>query len=97
MSKDSEKMERLFQIGQTYKETKWLRFEVTTLKPKTVVMHVVSQSRAGLILGKISWFGRWRQYTFEPECCTTFNNACLQDITDVLTELNKAQKKGKSS
>ena len=97
MSKDSEKLERLFQIGQTYKETKWLRFEVSALKPKTVVMYVVSQSRAGLILGYIRWYSQWRQYTFEPEPYTTFNNACLQDITDVLTELNKAQKRSKNS
>ena len=97
MSKDSEKMERLFQIGQTYKKTKWLRFEVSALKPKTVVMQVVSQSRAGLILGYIRWFSAWRQYTFEPEPYTTFNNGCLQDITNVLTELNKAQKRGASS
>ena len=92
MSKDSEKLERLFQVGQTYKETKWLRFEVTTLKPKTVVMHVVNKN--GQILGEIKWFSAWRQYTFEPEPHTTFNNGCLQDIADVLTELNKAQKKG---
>ena len=98
MSKDNcEKLERLFQVGQIYKETKWLIFQASDFKPEKGFMHVVSKSRAGLILGYIGWYSQWRQYTFEPEPFTTFNNACLQDITDVLTELNKAQKKGKSS
>ena len=59
-------------------------------KPKTVVMHVVNKS--GKILGKISWLAQWRQYTFDPEAYTTFNNGCLQDITDVLASLNSEHK-----
>ena len=77
-----------------YKETKWLRFELVDRKPKTIVMHVVV-AKSGEILGEISWFARWRQYTFNPEYCTTFNNGCLQDITDVLTSLNKEHRRRK--
>ena len=77
-----------------YKETKYLRFMIVDRKPKTVVMHVENQR--GQILGEISWFGRWRQYTFEPESYTTFNKACLQDITDVLTRLNEEHRRRKS-
>ena len=84
-----------YEKGQIYRETKWLIFKVSELKPKTVVMHVVSKSRTGQILGEISWFGRWRQYSFDPEPSTTFNNGCLQDIAGVLSDLNKAQKTAK--
>ena len=63
-------------------------------KPKTVVMHVVS-NMDGQILGEISWFGRWRQYTFDPESHTTFNNGCLQDVADVLTSLNEEHRQKK--
>ena len=80
-----------------YRETKYLRFELVDTKPKTVVLHVVSKRRAGLILGEISWFSRWRQYTFDPEPSTTFNSECLQDIADVLASLNEEHRKGKAS
>ena len=73
-----------------YRKTKWLRFMLVDRKPKTVVRHVVNKS--GKILGKISWLAQWRQYTFDPEAYTTFNNGCLQDITDVLTSLNSEHK-----
>ena len=76
-----------------YKETKWLRFTLVDRKPKTIVMHVVNKS--GKVLGEISWLAQWRQYTFDPEAYTTFNNGCLQDIADVLTSLNKEHRRRK--
>lgn len=76
--------------NQLYRKTKWLRFVLVDRKPETVVMHVVNKS--GKILGEISWLAQWRQYTFDPESHTTFNNGCLQDITDVLTSLNTEHK-----
>jgi len=76
-----------------YKETKWLEFIIVAKKPRTLVLHVYNKKAH--LLGEIRWHGPWRQYTFQP--CgkgePIFNNGCLQDITDVLTELNKAQKR----
>ena len=37
-------------------------------------------SHRGEVLGKVKWFGRWRQYTFHPAETTVFNNGCLGDI-----------------
>ena len=74
-----------------YKKTKWLEFIITDRKPKTVIIHVYNTSEQ--FLGLINWYGAWRQYVFQPAPQITFNNGCLQDITDVLTQLNKEHKK----
>lgn len=50
------------------------RFEVVSLR--------------GNVLGRIQWYGRWRQYTFDPVSCTTFNRACLDDLARFLQRLN---------
>ena len=76
-------------VGQVYRTTKWLKFTVSELKPKTVVL-VVSNT-TGHQLGEIKWYSGWRQYTFATAPDIIYNNRCLQDITDVLTELNKEQ------
>ena len=80
-----------YKIGQIYRVTKWLEFEVSDLKPKTVVLNV--WNKTGQILGSVRWYSGWRQYTFNSEPNTTFNNGCLTDIAQVLTDLNEAQKR----
>ena len=83
-------------MSELYKTTKWLKFIVVDRKPKTIVMHVLNKS--GEFLGMIKWYPAWRQYSFfTPETQLTFNNGCLQDITDVLTELNDTHKKDASN
>ena len=78
-----------------YRETKWLRFMLVDRKPKTVIIHVYNTSDQ--FLGDIRWYGPWRQYTYNvySEAQLTFNNGCLQDITDVLTGLNKEHRQKK--
>ena len=76
-----------------YKETKWLNFYIVERKPKTVVMHVINTKNQ--FLGEIRWLGAWRQYVYNTAPQIVYNNRCLQDITDVLTELNDAQKEQK--
>ena len=46
---------------------------------RTRVWRVHSAQHGGE-LGTIKWFGRWRQYTFNPEPGTTFNPDCLREI-----------------
>ena len=77
---------------QLYRETKWLRFFIVGRKPKTVIIHVYNISDQ--LLGNISWYGAWRQYTYNvsPQAQLNFNNKCLQDIADVLTCLNTEHK-----
>lgn len=50
----------------------------------------------GALLGRVAWYGPWRQYTFDPEILTTlnpeilttFNAGCLTDIASFLAREN---------
>lgn len=63
---------------------------------KTDIVGVFSQS-SGALLGTIRWFGRWRQYTFQPAPVTTFNPECLRVIAAKTEELTKAHRAEASS
>lgn len=45
-------------------------------------------SREKRELGRVAWYGRWKQYVFAPEDATIFNIGCLKDLTDFLGEMN---------
>jgi len=77
-----------------YRKTKYIQFVIAHRKPKTVVINVINNG-SSTILGQIAWYGAWRQYTFNPYPSTVFNNECLKEIQDVLTDLNTEHKKGK--
>lgn len=47
---------------------------------------IVRSKKSGEILGYISWYVLWRQYTFNPTMGTTFNAECLLDIAKFLKE-----------
>ena len=69
-------------------DTKYLHFdELPNDGRKTRRFHVFSV-RQGTVLGRIAWFGRWRQYVFEPNPGTVFNNECLTSLADRLSYLN---------
>jgi len=53
--------------------------EVTNPGKKTKIWEIASKSNGGL-LGRIKWYGAWRQYCFFPEPDTIFNIGCLADI-----------------
>ena len=55
--------------------------------PKTKIWSVIAKSD-GFVLGTVSWYGPWRQYTFSPTKETTFNHHCLLRIKDFLTMMN---------
>lgn len=62
---------------------KWISF-IPLGKPenrKTEQWHVVSKERS-IALGTIKWFGRFKQYSFEPNPNTVFEKICLRDIAD---------------
>jgi len=61
---------------------------------KTRAWNVVSIS-SGDYLGNIMWFGRWRQYTFNPAVMSTFNHSCLLEISDFLKKCNREHRQGK--
>lgn len=55
---------------------------------KTHVWNI--NDRHGGLLGTVSWFGRWRQYTFSPSSgAAVFSYDCLMEISDFLTRCGK--------
>ena len=46
----------------------------------------------GDLLGRIKWFGRWRQYAFFPESGTVWNPDCLRDVNDRIASLMEARR-----
>lgn len=55
---------------------------------------VVLNNRSGEPLGRITWYGSWRQYCFFPEPECVFNPSCLQQITDFTARLTKEHRNG---
>lgn len=76
-----------------------LRFEVIEEKPKTKVFSVIStydeQRGVSDSLGRIHWYGRWRQYIFEPETLfqTIWSDDCLKELYEFLKKLKDDRKK----
>lgn len=77
-----------------YKKTTYIHFMIVDKRPKTIIMNVINNG-SNTILGQIAWYGPWRQYVFNPKPSTIYNNRCLKEIQDVLTDLNTEHKKGK--
>lgn len=57
-------------------------------KRKTQVWDVINKASEEP-LGRISWYGPWRQYVFMPEPLTTFNDGCLNSISGFLGYLRQ--------
>lgn len=76
--------------------SKYLRFNLIRDTGKTQLYEVVSAHR-GTVLGRISWYGPWRQYIFEPELDTIWNKECLQDLVGELDRLMEARRLGRMS
>ena len=80
------------------RETEYLRFsEIPHFLHggKTRRWQVFSKS-SGVLLGRIVWYGPWRQFTFRPESDTVFNNGCMADIIafndDAMRDWREAKK-----
>lgn len=66
--------------------SKYLEFKQVPFKGKTKRFEVISKLH-GYSLGRISWYGQWRQYVFSPAFETVWNKDCLKDIQDFLNNL----------
>jgi len=49
---------------------------------KTFIWQAVG--RNDVVLGSVSWFGRWRRYTFQPGEDMVFDYQCLREIASFL-------------
>ena len=74
-------------------DSKYLEFEeIVFVKRKTKTYSVISKSSREE-LGRISWYGAWRQYCFFPTGNTVWNFECLKDVRRVIQELMIERKK----
>ena len=72
--------------------SKYLEFQQEfNYKGKTKRFEVISKKH-GYSLGRISWYGAWRQYTFSPAFKTIWNKECLKDIQNFLQQLKDERK-----
>ncbi len=60
---------------------------------KTARYRVLNR-RSGAVLGVISWYAPWRQYTFNPAPNTVYSTGCLEDIADFILEAKYEAKVG---
>jgi len=67
-------------------ESKYIEFNKIGSTGKTDIWDILSKS-SGFILGKIKWYGAWRQYCFFPSPNCVFNNSCMDDIKKMISEL----------
>lgn len=67
--------------------SKYLEFKQVPFEGKTKRFEIISINH-GDILGRIYWYGAWRQYIFSTTFGTVWNTDCLKDIIDFLHELN---------
>lgn len=75
-------------------ETRWLWIELARASEsgRTHVWHVRSKS-SGDLLGRVAWFGRWRQYAFHPVGDTVYNAQCMRDLADFCEWQNREKKR----
>jgi len=71
---------------------KYVGFQLIEKKPKTGVYRVVSES-SGQSLGRIYWYGPWRQYIFEPDPQTVWSCGCMQQVMDFIRKLMPKRKR----
>ena len=77
--------------GGRFEVSKYLEFEECEYAGKTQVFAVLSKKH-GDILGKVRWYGPWRQYVFYPETGTLFNPTCLNEISWFVADLTRRYK-----
>lgn len=61
---------------------------------RTSVWDVRSRSR-GDLLGRVQWYGPWRQYTFWPEAGVIFNPGCLDELAEFCRASTAAWRRGR--
>ena len=67
---------------------KYINFKKTPEETQWICLN----NGAGNILGVIEYHPKWRQYVIDFKERCIFNNQCLCDIADFLTQLNEKTK-----
>jgi len=73
-------------------KSKYMEFDKIGDTGKTEIWDIRSKS-SGFVLGKIKWYGPWRQYCFYPSPNSVFNNDCMTDIQKLIKNLQEDHRK----
>lgn len=73
-------------LGDLDRSTEYLRFVEEPNDGKKTRRWRVESKSSGDVLGRIGWWGAWRQFVFAPHVDTVFNKGCLVDITAFLED-----------
>jgi len=73
-------------------QSKYMKFDKIGDTGKTEIWDILSKS-SGFVLGKIKWYGPWRQYCFYPSPNSVFNNDCMTDIQKLIKNLQEDHRK----
>ncbi len=78
-------------------ESKYIEFDRIGDTGKTEIWNILSKPRDSIsfILGKIKWYGPWKQYCFFPSANCIFNVGCLSDISEAINLLMLKRRKNK--
>lgn len=72
-------------------EYRYVRFIKVADKPRTTVW-TCRNNRTGGELGRVRWYGPWRQYCYFPGAQAVYSGGCLKDICSFLAELTEERK-----
>ena len=67
-------------------ESKYIEFDKIGDTGKTEIWNILSKSN-DFILGRIQWYGPWRQYCFLPSPNSVLNVGCMDDIKKKIGDL----------
>jgi hypothetical protein len=71
---------------------KYLKFILGFTQPPKTSVWLCKNIQSGDVLGTVKYYPAWRQYCYFPQSCTVFNDGCLRDIADFLSQLDTDRK-----
>lgn len=77
---------RLLRKRKMTTKYKYIHFIKIEDKPKTSVWQCLN-NKSKAELGVVKWYPSWRQYCFFTTYQAVFNNSCLLDISDFISQL----------
>lgn len=71
---------------------KWIAFVDAGASPSGKTRRWEVKTKAGVLIGRISWDAHWRKYVLTPSYPTDWEEDCLRDVAAFLEEQTRAQK-----
>ena len=71
---------------------KYIRIEEAGIEHKRQ-LYMVRNLKSNGIIGRISFYPRWRGFVFEPMAATVFTPGCLDDISSFIRAIPKPPKR----